>query len=87
MELIDRIRGSLLGGAAGDALGYAVEFITAEMIQDHFGAGGIRHYALSDGKALISDDTQMTLFTAEGIIMGWNRAVAGGMAADMEVYV
>lgn len=87
VELIDRIRGSLLGGAAGDALGYAVEFITAEMIQDHFGPGGIRHYALSDGKALISDDTQMTLFTAEGIIMGWNRAVAGGMAADMEVYV
>lgn len=87
MELIDRIRGSLLGGAAGDALGYAVEFITAEMIRDFYGPAGIRHYALSRGKALVSDDTQMTLFTAEGIVMGWNRAVAGGMAADMEVYV
>jgi len=87
VELLDRIRGSLLGGAAGDALGYAVEFITAEMIRDIYGPGGIRHYALSKGKALISDDTQMTLFTAEGIVMGWNRAVAGGMAADMEVYV
>ena len=87
VELLDRIRGSLLGGAAGDALGYAVEFITAEMIRDFHGPQGIRHYALSHGKALISDDTQMTLFTAEGIVMGWNRAVAGGMAADMEVYV
>jgi len=87
MELLDRIRGSLLGGAAGDALGYAVEFITADMIRDIYGPAGIRHYALCEGKALFSDDTQMTLFTAEGIVMGWNRAVAGGMAADMEVYV
>ncbi len=87
VELLDRIRGSLLGGAAGDALGYAVEFITEEMIRDIYGPGGIRHYALEGGKARISDDTQMTLFTAEGIIMGWNRAVAGGMAADMETYV
>lgn len=87
MELLERIRGCLLGGAAGDALGYAVEFITADMIRDFYGPAGIRHYALSEGKALISDDTQMTLFTCEGIIMGWNRAVAGGMAADMEVYV
>lgn len=87
VELLERIRGSLLGGAAGDALGYAVEFITAEMIRDIYGSGGIRHYAMSDGKAIVSDDTQMTLFTAEGIVMGWNRAVAGGMAADMEVYV
>lgn len=87
VELLDRIRGCLLSGAAGDALGYAVEFITTDMIQDIYGPAGIRRYALCDGQAVVSDDTQMTLFTCEGIIMGWNRAVAGGMAADMEVYV
>ena len=87
MELLERIRGCLLGGAAGDALGYAVEFIPADMMQEIYGPRGIRRYALCGDKAVVSDDTQMTLFTCEGIIMGWNRAVAGGMAADMEVYV
>ena len=28
MDRLERIRGCLLGGAAGDALGYEVEFIT-----------------------------------------------------------
>lgn len=87
MELLSRIRGCLLGGAAGDALGYAVEFLSAEVIRESYGRDGIRCYALVDGLARISDDTQMTLFTCEGMIMGWNRAVAGGMAAEMEVYV
>lgn len=87
MELLERIRGCLLGGAAGDALGYAVEFIDEQTIRELYGPRGIRQYALENGMARFSDDTQMTLFTCEGIVMGWNRAVAGGMAADMEVYV
>lgn len=87
MQRLERIRGCLLGGAAGDALGYAVEFIDGRTIRDRYGPLGIRHYELEDGLARISDDTQMTLFTCEGIVMGWNRAVAGGMATDMEVYV
>ena len=87
MDRLRRIRGCLLGGAAGDALGYEVEFTTREEIIARFGPGGIRHYALHYGLAYTSDDTQMTLFTCEGIAMGWNRAVAGGMAADMETYV
>ena len=86
MDRLERIRGCLLGGAAGDALGYEVEFITREEINGRYGPGGIRHYALHQGRACTSDDTQMTLFTCEGIAMGWNRAVAGGMAADMETY-
>lgn len=87
MKLLDRIRGCLLAGAAGDALGYEVEFISTKTIRDTFGPQGITRYVLHGGKAIVSDDTQMTLFTCEGIVMGWNRAVAGGMAADMEVYV
>ena len=40
--LQDRIRGSLIGGAIGDALGYPVEFIYSyEEIQKRYGERGI----------------------------------------------
>lgn len=64
----DKIYGSLLGGAMGDALGYAVEFMSYPGIVARYGEKGITAYELHDGKALISDDTQMTLFTAEGLL-------------------
>ena len=64
----DKFRGCLVGGAAGDALGYAVEFMSEESIFRKYSSTGIRNFVLSDGAALISDDTQMTLFTAEGLL-------------------
>ena len=74
----DRIRGSLIGGAIGDALGYPVEFVrTYENILKKYGQGGITRYdklhwwreeSAQDAKAWISDDTQMTLYTACGLI-------------------
>ena len=70
MELLNRIRVCLRAGAAGDALGYAVEFLDRERILETYGPKGIEHYALRGGLARISDDTQMTLFTCEGIVMG-----------------
>lgn len=74
-QLQDKIRGSLVGGAVGDALGYPVEFVNSfEEIRTRYGENGIEEYDLSypwlEGKyvkALISDDTQMTLYTAEGL--------------------
>lgn len=40
--IIDKIRGSLVGGAVGDALGYPVEFIHSyEDIQKRYGENGI----------------------------------------------
>ena len=65
MEKIKRYRGCLLGGAAGDALGYQVEFDKLSEIRRRFGEGGVRSMGPH-----ISDDTQMTLFTAEGMLMG-----------------
>ena len=60
--------GCLIGGAAGDALGYPVEFVSTGEIFAKYGKDGVKSYRLSRGeKALISDDTQMTLFTAEGL--------------------
>ena len=62
-----RILGCLTGGAAGDALGYAVEFSRYDDIIRKYGENGITEYPCA--KALISDDTQMTLFTAEGLLI------------------
>lgn len=68
-EIKNRIRGSLIGGAVGDALGYPVEFKTYQRIVSLYGPTGITRYSLSsEGKALVSDDTQMTLYTACGLI-------------------
>ncbi len=67
----DRILGSMVGGAVGDALGYAVEFISWNEITGRYGAQGITRYELNrQGVAEISDDTQMSLFVACGLMNG-----------------
>lgn len=68
MKYIDKIMGCLYGGAVGDAFGYPVEFLSTEEIMKIYGRDGIRDYACQEGKALISDDTQMTLFTLGGLL-------------------
>lgn len=70
MNSKDSIRGSLFGGAVGDALGYPVEFLSWKEIQRRYGADGIRDYDTDakTGLALISDDTQMTLFAVCGLL-------------------
>lgn len=84
---LDRIRGSLVGGAIGDALGYAVEFLKEDQIFRKYGSEGITEYDLVNGKALISDDTQMTLFTANGILVGDTRLSMRGIGGDPKAYV
>ena len=84
----DSIRGCLMAGAAGDALGYEVEFMSRRSILSRFGENGITKFALDrNGKALISDDTQMTLFTANGLLMGLTRWAMRGIGAPLETYV
>ena len=66
----DRIRGSLLGGAVGDALGAPIEFDSLAEIRARFGAEGLLEPAPAFGRlGAITDDSQMTLFTAEGLIL------------------
>lgn len=65
----DRIRGSLIGGAVGDALGYPVEFDSLQHLRMVFGPDGIREYVPVGGaEGVVSDDTQMTLFTVQALI-------------------
>ena len=68
----DQILGCIFGGAIGDALGYPVEFMDEAEIFATYGPEGITELELDkeSGKALISDDTQMTLFTANGLLSG-----------------
>ncbi|MGG3469734.1 ADP-ribosylglycohydrolase family protein [Neobacillus pocheonensis] len=73
-------RGCLLGGAIGDALGWPVEFNTYEQIAHRYGPKGIQDLQISSsGKAEITDDTQMTLFTAEGILRAETRGNRKGI--------
>ena len=76
-KLQDKCRGSLVGGAVGDALGYEVEFMSLSSIIKRFGAKGITRYVTHNGVAEFSDDTQMTLFTAEGLMNGVIDTKAG----------
>lgn len=86
-RVVDSIRGCLMAGAAGDALGYEVEFMSRRAILSRFGEQGITKFALHNGKALISDDTQMTLFTANGLLMGLTRGYMRGIGGRPEEYV
>lgn len=70
----EHFRGCLLGGAIGDALGYPVEFCTKKEILRIYGEEGIAELEYgSKDISEITDDTQMTLFTAEGIIRYENK--------------
>lgn len=98
MDIQDKFRGCLIGGAVGDALGYAVEFMSKDDIFKKYGKLGISDYELSGETALISDDTQMTMFTAAALIDGavlgeynesivrgyraWYRTQTGGISPD-----
>lgn len=82
LQYRSRVRGCLLGGAIGDALGAPVEFMGTRQILAQCGPGGVSEFlpVSVGGKrryGLITDDTQMTLFTAEGLIRASVRADYG----------
>ncbi len=85
----DKIRGCLIAGAAGDALGYAIEFYSEDDIERKYGPQGIAKYELSprNGNALFSDDTQMTLFTANGMLVYATKRTLMGSHTKPRHYV
>lgn len=68
--ILDKIKGGLFGVAIGDALGGTTEFLTENEIQETYGTvdniigGGV--WDLTPGE--VTDDTQMTIAVARGII-------------------
>ena len=63
----DKISGCVFAGALGDALGYVVKFDLYSSIKNKYGKDGIQDLLRTGEEAIISDDTQMTLFTMEGM--------------------
>jgi ADP-ribosyl-[dinitrogen reductase] hydrolase len=82
-SLRGRFSGCLLGGAVGDAPGAPVEFLDLDQIVRTYGEEGIRDYAPAYGKlGAITDDTQMTLFTAEAMLSAHVAAVLESQEPD-----
>ena len=72
----EQFYGCLLGGAIGDAFGAPVKFMKYEEIQKLYGEEGIHELIQTSdrGKVIITDDTQLTMFTAEGLLRSIVRA-------------
>jgi ADP-ribosyl-[dinitrogen reductase] hydrolase len=84
-ERRSRYTACLLGGAIGDALGAPVEFMSRQEILRRFGPAGIRDHASAYGRiGAITDDTQMTLFTAEGLLRAAAQGHPPGHSARVE---
>lgn len=69
-----RAAAMMVGGALGDALGAVIEFASIAQIRARYGPDGILDLPGTLAEpALITDDTQMSLFTLEGLIRGYRR--------------
>ncbi|GAA3295691.1 ADP-ribosylglycohydrolase family protein [Arthrobacter citreus] len=69
--------GALLGGALGDALGYSVEFSAMADIRSRHGDPGLLSMTELPAPAPFSDDTQMTLYTLDGLLEALEWANSG----------
>ena len=81
----ERIRASLFGGAIGDALGAEIEFWSLAQILERF-PDGVNDMLPHDGHpGAITDDTQMTLFSAEGLMRAVVRSQLKGICHPASV--
>ncbi|HEY3821856.1 MAG TPA: ADP-ribosylglycohydrolase family protein [Polyangiaceae bacterium] len=87
MPAASRFVACLLGGAIGDALGYPVEFSrTASDIERLLGPVVPEWLPSRPGeRAVVSDDTQMTLITAEGLVRAVSRLLDRGICSTEAV--
>lgn len=77
----------MVGGAVGDALGAPVEFMSVDEIRAEVGEGGVHGYLPAFGRfGAITDDTQLAMFTAEGLLRAYVQEAVSG-AADVPAAV
>ncbi|POH74465.1 ADP-ribosylglycohydrolase family protein [Arthrobacter glacialis] len=77
-----RVQGTLMGGALGDAFGYLVEFDSLAEITARYGPSGLVDLSQAQMPVHFSDDTQMTLYTLDGLldVLEWAN---NGVGADI----
>lgn len=75
-HLFSNYYGCLMGYAIGDAFGAPIEFMNEVQIASVFGEEGLRQLVIPPNQkyALITDDTQLLMFTCEGLIRSQTRA-------------
>jgi len=89
---IDKSRACLILGALGDALGAPVEFMKYNEIVSKYGdtPNTIKGIQMLDDaygkKGAITDDTQMTLFAADGLIAAFKRGAERGILGEYWSY-
>lgn len=72
----ERIAGAMLGGAIGDALGTCTKGLTPAKVLAEFGPDGLTGYAPRyERLGAVTSVTQMTLFTAEGLVRAFQSDV------------
>jgi ADP-ribosylglycohydrolase len=81
----DRVLGCVLAGAVGDALGASIEFLPIDMIRRQHGEQGVTGFTPAGPDGTITDDTQMTLFTLEGLIRAHVRDRVSGAGDPVPV--
>jgi ADP-ribosylglycohydrolase/protein-tyrosine phosphatase len=80
-----QLHACLLGGAIGDSLGAEIEFLSLAEIRRRY-PDGIKDLPPHMGlRGAITDDTQMTLFTAEGIVRALVRGAQRGICNPQSV--
>jgi len=80
----DKFVGCMQGGAVGDALGAPIEFLSIDEIRARYGNEGIKDYVEYEGpKGAFTDDTQMTLFTAEALLRGEHDRIVRGIEGTL----
>ncbi|WP_406000192.1 ADP-ribosylglycohydrolase family protein [Streptomyces sp. NBC_00829] len=82
-----RVRGALLGGAIGDALGAGVAALTLEEIREAHGADGVLDLVPAHGRrGAVTAATQLTLFTVDGLIRAQVRRDTGAWHPPTDVH-
>ena len=82
---VDKARGIIYGLAIGDALGYSTEFISLSQIKEKYGSPGIQD--LPKAPAFFTDDTQMSIASAEALIKAGDRDIEMLMAAVKDEFI
>ncbi len=74
-DYLDKFEGAIIGSAVGDAFGYPLMGMTYEEICDRFEKDGALELAVSrkTNTALFTEATQLSLFTADGILWAHNE--------------